>query len=142
LVLGFALLALVAVAWLARRPARPAAAAPDDARRAFVDAAPAPLVLVGEGGRIVCASAAAERLFGHARHKLDGVPITRLVPGFGPVGEQQARHASGRELVVDVALGRLEGGLTLVSFRDLTVEQEHRELLAAVQRKNELLAGM
>jgi protein-histidine pros-kinase len=142
LVHGLALVALAAVVGLARRRSRPADHL-EDVRAALVDAAPAPLVLVARDGRIVHANAAAERLFGHARHALDGAPITKLVPGFGLAGAQSGRHANGRELAVDVALGPLDGGaLTLVSFRDLTVEQEHRELLATVQRKNELLAGM
>ncbi|GAA3456358.1 PAS domain S-box protein [Dactylosporangium matsuzakiense] len=105
-----------------------------------LDAAPDPLLGVGEDDRIVLANASAERLFGFPRSDLTGMPVRRLLPGgvrteAGP--SAGARRRDGSELPVEITLNTLtgeDGLITLVGVRDMS------ERLAALAEQERLRA--
>ncbi|MFI5909546.1 PAS domain S-box protein [Dactylosporangium sp. NPDC051541] len=112
-----------------------------------LDAAPDPLLGVGDDGRIVLANAAAERLFGFPLLDLAGMRVQRLLPG-GMRAEAGAiaiaRRRDGDELPVDITLSTLEGEdgvITLAAVRDmserLAVLAEQERLRAEAERQKD-----
>ncbi|WP_433086085.1 PAS domain S-box protein [Dactylosporangium sp. CA-052675] len=108
--------------------------------QAVLDAAPDPLLGVGEDDRIVLVNASAERLFGIARFDMIGMPVRRLLPGGLDASRGEpavARRPDGTGLPVDITLSTLKGDdgeITLASVRDMT---EHRRLREEAERQKD-----
>jgi PAS domain S-box-containing protein len=133
--------------------------------RLAVEASPAGMVMVDEGGRIVLANANAERLFGYAAGELVGRPVDGLVPdrvrdrhpgfraGFfqkpgsmplvGRDGPLTARRRDGTEFPVEIGLSPIrtaDGLLALATVTDVTAraraEQARARYAADLARSN------
>ncbi|WP_433615609.1 PAS domain S-box protein [Dactylosporangium sp. CA-139114] len=110
--------------------------------QAVLDAAPDPLLGVGEDDRIVLVNASAERLFGIARFDMIGMPVRRLLPGGVDVSRGEcavAHRRDGTGLPVDITLSTLKGDdgkITLASVRDMTEQRRLRE--EAERQKDEV----
>ena len=152
----------------ARHPDTPGLAVPALAARpavlALVDGllreAPVACLLVDETGHIATANRRAHALFGYAPSRLRGSPLLELVPsafvqahaglqrdffraprprsmGSGPV--VRGKHATGRELPLQVGLGAVEvGGQRFV----LAVAEDLSERLAAKREAEEAIARL
>jgi PAS domain S-box-containing protein len=125
--------------------------------RLAVEAAPAAMFLVDEGGKIAYANALAERLLGYAQSELVGKSIEELVPRRlraahpqyrqrflrdprpRPMGEGRelfAQRKDGSEVPVEIGLSPFEtptGTLVLAAVTDITqrrtLEQQRAQLL-------------
>lgn len=99
----------------------------------LLDAAAAPMLLVGSEGRILLANAAAARLFGHAQGELAGRTLADLMPGAmpartaGAMATLAARHAGGGTLPVEASLTPLDdgtpGGMVLATIHDASARR-------------------
>ncbi|HEY5600019.1 MAG TPA: PAS domain S-box protein, partial [Candidatus Manganitrophaceae bacterium] len=112
--------------------------------RALLEAAPDPIIIVDDQGRMMFANAQTERLFGYDRDELLGEPIEILIPErfrkphighrndyfsmprIRPMGacfDLAARRKDGSEFPVEISLSPLEteeGTLTISVVRDIT----------------------
>jgi len=133
--------------------------ASDQMFRAFIEAAPDAMVIVGDDGRIVLVNRQAEKLFGYGPHELVGRTIEALVPerfqgvhpsrrdGYfqdprtRPMGaglDLAGRRKDGSEFPAEISLSPLQSGdrtLVTAAIRDITnrrrAEQKFRSLLEA-----------
>ena len=131
--------------------------------RGLLEAAPDPIVVADDGGRIVLVNAQVEAVFGYTREELLGRPVEVLIPTrfrrheglrrdyfdtprVRPMGEGlelAARHKDGSEFAVEVSLSPFKSGdRTFVSaaIRDVTkrqqIEEELREAKRSAERAN------
>ena len=90
---------------------------------AFVEGLPEAALAVGEDGRICACNAEARRLLGAAdASALLGRPYSRWLPTLPPPGDWAAAEVRPTDrqrppLVTDVRVGRIDGGLRLVTLR-------------------------
>jgi diguanylate cyclase (GGDEF)-like protein/PAS domain S-box-containing protein len=127
-----------------RRQARKALRESESRFRALVETASDAILTVDDGGRILFANPAAEKIFGHPVGAMIGEPLDSLVPGCPPLAELgqapgsrasgdpavprdraelTGRHASGREIPLDVSVGLFpRDGKQVLTFiaRDIT----------------------
>ncbi|MBL8535681.1 MAG: response regulator [Betaproteobacteria bacterium] len=130
---------------------------------ALLQAAPDPVVIVDEEGRVAVVNARAEEVFGWSRDEMVGHPVEMLIPPARRGGHVSMRHSyvsapraramgADRELFacrkdgsvfpVDVSLSPLltpEGTLVISMIRDVTdrrrIEREIRELNVTLERR-------
>lgn len=112
--------------------------------RGLLEAAPDAMVIVDVHGEVQLVNAQTERLFGHARQDLVGLPVERLVPerfraehrrhreryattssarAMGAGRELYGLHRDGHEFPVEISLSPLEsaqGLLMVAAIRDVT----------------------
>jgi diguanylate cyclase (GGDEF)-like protein/PAS domain S-box-containing protein len=127
-----------------RRQARKALRESESRFRALVETASDAILTVDDGGRILFANPAAEKIFGYPVGAMLGEPLDTLVPGCPPLAELSpapdahdsgepavprdraeltGRHASGREIPLDVSVGLFpRDGKQVLTFiaRDIT----------------------
>ena len=116
--------------------------------RELLEAAPDAMVVVDQQGEIVLVNRQAETIFGYQREKLIGQPVEILVPDQArlrhparrksfaqaphqrPMGqglELSGRHASGREIPVEISLspiGTDSGNFIVAAIRDASYRRE------------------
>ncbi|HEY1252736.1 MAG TPA: EAL domain-containing protein [Thermoanaerobaculia bacterium] len=103
--------------------------------RALAESSPDAILTVDEGGTLLYANRAAESLFGQPVAALIGQPVASMIPAYDPSGPQAsgvgiarrlsatARHASGREVPLELSFGELVRDakrLVTVFARDLS----------------------
>jgi diguanylate cyclase (GGDEF)-like protein/PAS domain S-box-containing protein len=127
-----------------RRHARRALRESESRFRALVETASDAILTVDDAGRVLFANPAAEKIFGYPIVAMIGEPLVSLVPGVPPLAEFGAapdsvasedpavprdrveltgRHASGREIPLDVSVGLFpRDGRQVLTFiaRDIT----------------------
>jgi len=125
--------------------------------RKLLDAAPDPVIVVDEHGRIVFVNDQTDRLFGHSREQLIGQPIEVLIPerlrtshiehrlhyatsprirAMGSGLELFARRRDGTEFPVEISLSPLptdQGLLVSASVRDITERKRSEREIRRVQ---------
>jgi len=99
--------------------------------RLILEAAPAPLLVVGPSGKLALVTPGAAQLFGYQRDELVGRELALLLPE--PNGQEtRARRKDGSEISVEVSREMLDapgGAFTLISIVDLTARRHHEEEL-------------
>lgn len=125
--------------------------------RAFLEAAPDPMVLVDGRGGILVANHQAETMFGYAQGSLVGLPVEALMPErfrrrheahratytseprVRPMGaglELFGIRKDGTEFPIEISLSPIEQGgrrLTLAALRDVTERRREAEELRAAR---------
>jgi PAS domain S-box-containing protein len=132
--------------------------------RGLLEAAPDAMVIVDVAGEIQLVNAQTERLFGHTRQELVGLPVEVIVPerfrgghrlhrewyatapcprAMGVGRELYALHQDGREFPVEISLSPLESttGLLLVAaIRDVTDRKRAEAELTRLYEKQRHVA--
>jgi diguanylate cyclase (GGDEF)-like protein/PAS domain S-box-containing protein len=136
-----------------RRQARRALRESETRFRALVETASDAILTVDDGGRILFANPAAEKIFGYPVGAMIGEPLDILVPGCPPLAELGSapasgasggpsgprdsveltgRHVSGRRIPLDVSVGLFpRDGKQVLTFiaRDITERQRSERAL-------------
>jgi PAS domain S-box-containing protein len=120
--------------------------------RGLLESAPDAMIIADEEHRIVLVNARTEALFGYAREELLGGPVELLLPearrahasALNAPFPLQGRCKDGRELPIEISLGRLEtetGLLFSLALRDVTLRRQIEASLAeASKAKSDFIA--
>ena len=76
----------------------------------IAEAANDAILTIGEGGKILTASRAAERIFGYSEDEMTGLTLDRLIPGNPKPAKKDAcevtaRHQTGKSIQVELTIG-------------------------------------